>query len=479
MPNMPKEFIVAIELGSSKITGIAGQKNLDGSLSVLALVEEDSSACIRKGMVYNIEKTGQCLTNIITKLKNLLKQDIKQVYVGFCGQSVHSVKNNINQDFMTPTIVTDELIDRLKDANNDMVYPEMKIFEPINLEYKVDNQLQIDPVGIQCSHLEGNFLNIILRKNFHQNLVTCFDNANIIIADMYLSPLKLADAVLTDTEKRSGCVLVDLGAETTTVSVYYRNILRHLAVIPLGGNNITKDIASLQMEESDAEKMKLKYASAFTPIDKIDDSINYPIDSDRNVKSSDFIALVEDRMEEIIENVWYQVPGEYADKILGGIILTGGGSNMPNIVQAFHNYTNVEKIRVARFVNFTVKSKDPRITAHDGTLNTALAILASGDMNCAGDEITHDLFSSKPQNTAAPLRQETGTPTGGMTPLEKARLAEEEERKKRQAEAEKAEEERARLAAEKAQERKENSFWHKFGNKLKDFGSKIIGPEEE
>ena len=253
-----KEFIVAIELGSSKITGIAGRKNLDGSITVLTVVKEDATQCIRKGVVYNIDKTSQCLTNIITKLKNQLKCEIAHVYVGVGGQSIRSVRNVIVKQLPDQTIISTEMINELMDANRNMSYPEQEILDAATQEYKVDNQYQLDPVGIKASRLEGNFLNILWRKAFYNNLNNCFDKAGIGIGEMYLAPLALADSVLSEAEKRGGCVLVDLGADTTTVSVYYKNVLRHLAVIPLGGNNITKDIASLQMEERDAEKMKLK-----------------------------------------------------------------------------------------------------------------------------------------------------------------------------------------------------------------------------
>ena len=251
------EFIVAIELGSSKITGIAGKKNLDGSISVLAVVKEDATQCIRKGVVYNIDKTGQCLTGIINKLRKQLKYEISQVYVGVGGQSIRSVRNVIVKDLPTDTIITSDMINELMDANRNMTYPDQEILDAATQEYKVDNQFVLDPVGIKATRLEGNFLNILWRKAFYDNLNNCFEKSGISIAEMYLAPLALADAVLSEAEKRGGCVLVDFGADTTTVSVYYKNILRHLAVIPLGGNNITKDIASLQMEEKDAEAMKL------------------------------------------------------------------------------------------------------------------------------------------------------------------------------------------------------------------------------
>ena len=119
---MPKEFIVAIELGSSKITGIAGKKNLDGSISILAVVKEDATSCIRKGVVYNIDKTVVCLTNIIKKLETALKTKIAHVYVGVGGQSIRSMKNVIVKEFTPEAIVTQEMVDELMDANRNMSY---------------------------------------------------------------------------------------------------------------------------------------------------------------------------------------------------------------------------------------------------------------------------------------------------------------------------------------------------------------------
>ena len=166
----------------------------------------------------------------------ILKTEVAQVYVGVGGRSIHSVRNIIQKDLPSDTIVSQDLVNEIMDINRGVTYPDYEILDAITLEYKVDSQYQIDPVGIQSSHIEGNFLNILWRKSFYRSLNKCFDNAGIAIAEMYLSPLAMADAVLTETEKRSGCMLVDIGADTTTVSVYYRDILRHIAVIPLGLN---------------------------------------------------------------------------------------------------------------------------------------------------------------------------------------------------------------------------------------------------
>ena len=478
-----KEFIVAIELGSSKMTGIAGQKNLDGSINVLAVVKEDSSSFIRKGVVYNIDKTAQCLTSIIKKLENQLKTEITQVYVGVGGQSIRSVRNVIAKDLPADTIVTQDMIIDLMDSNRNMKYPDQEILDAAVQEYKVDSQYQLDPVGIQATHLEGNFLNILERKAFYRNLNKCFETAGINVAEMYLAPLALADSVLTEAEKRSGCALVDLGADTTTVSVYSKNILRHLAVIPLGGNNITKDLATLQIEESDAEKMKLKYASAFTDNNDIDNNLKYSIDAERQVESRKFIEIVEGRLEEIIENVWYQIPSEYYDKLLGGIILTGGGSNMKDIEKAFMNHTHVDKIRIAKFVTHTINSNNEDIKAHDGKMNTLLGLLAKGDINCAGDEVNNDLFSNQkkeiphPTNDQRQARQASEIPAGVIrTEAEKQKAEEEKRRQEEEAERQRLEEEEKERQRIK-QEKRENSFWNKFMKKAKEFGKDIVSEE--
>ena len=462
-----KDFIVAIELGSSKVTGIAGRKNLDGSISVLAVVKEESSSFIRKGVVYNIDKTALCISSIIKKLTNQLKTEITQVYVGVGGQSIRSVRNIIAKELPPATKVTQEMIIDLMDANSAMKYPDQEILDVAQQEYKVDSQYQTDPVGIQCSHIEGNFLNILQRNTFYKNLNKCFETINVNVAEMYISPIALADSVLTEAERRSGCALVDLGADTTTVSVYSKNILRHLAVIPLGSNNITKDIASLQMEEADAEKMKLKYASAYTDNADIDNNLQLPIDGDRSVDLRKFIEIVESRLEEIVANVWYQVPAEYSDKLLGGIILTGGGSNLKNIDKAFTNHTHIDKIRIAKFVNHSVTSSYADINAKNGMMNTILGLLIKGDRNCAGGEVDpNNLFAQRQEDNIAATLGRTDMPRKqGVVPTEAEKRQQEEELRRKEEEARRKKEEEERQEHERqeeearrlAQERKENS----------------------
>ena len=477
-----KDFIVAIELGSSKVTGIAGQKKPDGSISILALVKEDSSTFIRKGVVYNIDKTAQCLTNIIKKLEGQLKTRITQVFVGVGGQSIRSVRNSITKDFSSSLKVTQEMVAELMDSNRNLDYPDQKILDVAEQEYRVDSQYQMDPVGISANRLEGNFLNILVRKAFFQNLNRCFETAGINVADMYLAPLALADAVLTETEKRSGCALVDIGADTTTVSVFWKNVLRHLVVIPLGSNNITKDIATLQMEETEAEQMKIKYGSAYTDNSEIDPTLKYSIDHDRQIDSSRFIEIVEARMEEIIENVRYQIPPDFYGKLLGGIIITGGGSNMKNIEKAFTNRTRIEKVRVAKFVTATINSGNELIKARNASFNTVLGLLIKGDFNCAGNAIdpNRNLFEeeNKPQvQDNRKARQSSEVQTGTIRTIQEEERAAEEARRKKEEEERLRREEEERRAEEERRRKKENNWFNKLKKGIKKFGTDIISEE--
>jgi len=481
-----KDFIVAIELGSSKVTGVAGKKNLDGSISVLAVVKEESSSFIKKGVIYNIDKTAQCLTSIVQKLTKALKTEIVQVYVGVSGQSIRSVRNEIIKELPADSVVTKAMENELMDANRNMKYPDQVILDAAVQEFKVDSQYQIDPVGIPCTKLVGNFLNILQRNTFYKNLNKCFDQGGIRVAEMYLAPLALAESVLTEQERRSGCALVDIGADTTTVLVFTKNILRHLVVIPLGSANITKDIASLQMEEAEAEKMKLKYGSAYTENSEIDNTLKLSIDQERSIDSRKFVEIVEGRMLEIVENVWCQIQAsDYDNNLLGGIILTGGGSNMKNIEKAFTKICKIDKIRIAKFVTQSITSSNSDVNAKNGTMNTVLGLLAKGDMNCAGGEVdpNGDLFGTNKPKQASPVpdrppRQAPDLKPGVIRTEAEMQEADEEARRKREAEEEAARKEEEERRKREAEEKRQNSPLNKLLKGLKKFGRTIIEEEE-
>ena len=378
------DFIVAIELGSSKITGIAGKKLPDGSIQILATANEKSSDCIRKGVIYNLDKTTQSLTSIIKKLESTLKASIGKVYVGIAGQSLRTIRNTEVRHLDEETKISQELIDTLMDSNRMTPIVGYQILGVAPQEYKVGLDLAIDPVGVQTDHIEARFLNIIARNSIKQNIRQCFEQATIGIADDaddLIAPLVLADAVLSPNEKRSGCVLVDFGADTTTVSVYKNNLLRHLAVIPLGGNNITKDICSQQIEEEDAEALKIKFGKAYVePTEEYDESKTYTLDNKCSIQAQLLEDIVEARMNEILDNVAYQIAQSgYENNLLAGAVLTGGAANINCMETAFTKRTKIQKIRLAKSTQYVLKGTEVN---KDGSNNTLIALLGAGKENC-------------------------------------------------------------------------------------------------
>ena len=356
------EFIAAIELGSSKITGVAGKKNSDGSMQVLAYAQEDSSTFIRKGVIFNLDKTAQSLTSIINRLEGELKNSIAKVYVGIGGQSLRTVRNVVSRDLEEEAIISEELVSAIGDENIAIPVVDMDILDVAPQEYKVGNNLQANPVGLVGSHIEGRFLNIVARASVRKNLEHCFQQAKIDIADQLIAPLVTANAVLTESERRSGCALIDFGADTTTISVYKNNILRFLTVLPLGGNSITRDITTLQMEEEEAT-CKLE-------------------DDNRIIKVADLNNIIEARAEEIVANVWNQIQlSGYEDKLLAGLILTGGAANLKNLDETLRKRSKIEKIRMAKLPRNTVHAPN-NILKKDGSQNTLFGLLFEGNQNC-------------------------------------------------------------------------------------------------
>ena len=227
------DFIVAIELGSTEISGLAGKKNTDGSIRILAHAAERSTDCIKKGRIYNLDKTAQCLTTGIGKLEDSLQASIKKVYVGIGGLSVKSVRNKEAKQMPENTIISQALIDVMMNDNLKMPLVDQEIIAVETQEYKIGkNQSSTEPVGISSDCIEGNYLNIVANESLKKNIHKCFKQTRYEIAGYILSPIATANAILTPNEKRSGCVMIDFGAETTTVAVSRRT--SPLGCYPIG-----------------------------------------------------------------------------------------------------------------------------------------------------------------------------------------------------------------------------------------------------
>lgn len=390
MTTSDKDFIVAIELASSKIKGVAGQKK-DGAMHILAYAEEDTAGCIKRGAVYNIEKTYQSVSSIIRKLESVLNTKISRAYVGIGGQSMRSYKSIIKRNLVTQSFISNELIDAISQESQEIPYSEYEVMDNYPQEFIVDsNSISDTPVGVMGTNVEGEFINIIAKTKLRTNIETVFANANMEIAELLITPLQLAGNVLTDAEKRSGCALVNLGADTTTLIVYKNNIVRYLVTIPLGSNNINKDLATLSIDEAETEAIKIKYGDACQDPERAEDAEpqTYTTTDGRTFEVSLLKNVIEARTGEIIANVNNQIiNSDYSGKLLAGLVITGGGSNMKNIINAFTKSTKIDKVRIANKVNQAeVKVASTAACAIDKAENTSIiSLLLSGTMPC-GDE---------------------------------------------------------------------------------------------
>jgi cell division protein ftsA len=462
------EFIAAIELGSSKVTGIAGRKNSDGSMQVLAYAKEDSSSFIRKGIIYNLDKTAQSLTSIINKLEGDLKNSIAKVYVGIGGQSLRTVRNVVSRDLNEETIISQELVDAICDENLEIPLVDMDILDVAPQEYKIGNNLQADPVGVAGSHIEGRFLNIVARASIKKNLERCFEQAKIEIADLLISPLVTANAVLSESERRSGCALIDFGADTTTISVYKNNILRFLTVLPLGGNSITRDITSMQMEEEEAERLKITFGNVMYEEEESEEAATCQLeDGSRTVELQALNNIIEARAEEIITNVWNQIQlSGYDDKLLSGIIITGGAANLKNLDTMLRKRSKIEKIRTARSIRNTIQT-DSDLIKKDGTQNTLFGLLFEGKENCCLVEARPVTHSQPVITEPVNMFEEDEALKEQEAAAREAKKKKDEEDKRRRDEDRRRKEEEKRKKEEARKKKKEGPSWfEKTFNKI-------------
>ena len=468
-------FIVAIELGSSKVTGVAGRKQPDGAIQVLAFAQEPSTTFIRKGRINNVSKMTQCIISMREKLEQKMQKSVSRVYVGIGGMGMHTVANTVARHFDSKVEITQEMVDAISDENRTSASADRDILESVPQEYHLGAQTTVDPVGILADSIEGHYLNIVANSSVREEIRNCFRTAGVTIADLPITVQALADSMLTEPEKRSGCVFVDMGAETTSVAVYKNNLLRHLAVIPLGGANINRDIMSLQIEDDEAEELKLKYGSA---VQESDTDAHKPIAlrDGRTIAYDEFMGLVEARVEEIVLNVKNQISLSNYDvsQLIGGLIVTGGAANIRNIDKAFTRDTKFEKIRFVRSIRIPLRTPDYPGLNNDGDCNAAIALIDKGEINCCGGDLGQpDLFDDPKDAEPEPSAEELAAAEAKKKAeeAEAQRKAEEEARIKAEIE----ERERERKEREEAKRNRRNKWknsWKRmsnfFGNLVKE-----------
>lgn len=414
-----KEIIVALEFGSTSIRGIAGRRSPDGSICILDIESEKTADAVHKGVIYNIDKTTTAIQRIISNINAKLDTNVTRAYVGLSGQSLHTASNCVTRQLETKVKITTDIVDALKDNNSNTKYTDSEILDVVPQEYVIGQRKVTDPIGVQSEQIQARFMNIVAREVLQENIRKCMNAAGIAIADLFISPLALADNMLSENEKRSGCALVDMGSDTTTVSIYIENILRHLAVIPLGGANITYDIASVnQMDTDEAESIKCKYGVAYVASES-DNPQSFNISNDRKLNENLLQNIISARQEEIIMNVWEQIK-IYDSRLLSGIIVTGGASQMRDITAAYKHHTKNEKVKTAKSLVISAEVA-PGVQSPQGvSIDTLIALLLHGTENC----VTNIVVEEPESEVFAPE-----TEVEGKTPDTEQEVKEEEKQK--------------------------------------------------
>lgn len=419
-------IIAAIVLGSSKVTGIVGNKEIDGSIRVKAHVAIQSSDFIGKGRVLNVEKMASCLSNIKAHLEEQSGYRIKCFYAAIDCQGLRSNLNEVAIQFPSSEIVTDEMLSSISVRNREGNPADREILEAIPVEYRLGaagTHTVTEPKGVQTERLQAKYLNVTCNSHVVTTIQTCFRKAGIEIAGGHLviAAEQLASIITNEQERTSGCAFVDMGSETTTVAIYKNKFLRHFIVIPLGSANITRDIVNVfNVEHDEAENFKRTYG--YPDMEEIDEKEEIHLrDGGRVKKLSELADIIDARVEEIVQNIKHQIEitGYTNETLVNGLYICGGGAQMNNIHAAFASHFKEWNVRIIKnSTRLKVVSSEPKFN-ETGIYNTGLAIIDNGDINCYGGEY-QGLFETEPAvEEPAPAETKPDTPAAEAAADEK------------------------------------------------------------
>ena len=330
-----------------------------------------------------------CLKNIKEHLEEQINCNIGKFYVSVNCMGIRSVTNSVTIPFSSRETITPDVVRMVLEHNQETRSNDHLYLEAIPLEYRVGTMITNEPVGMQRDNYRADFLNISCNSTVIETIETCFRRAGITIAKLTLSTTDLGNVIPTEQERNSGCIFVDMGSQTTTVAVYKSRLLRHLAVIPLGSDNITQDIVKVfNCDENRAEELKRTYG--YPDFQNLDDSEENHIvlEGGRKYSQKSLAEIIEARVEEIIQNVAEQAKRANIsfDKLVNGVIVTGGAAQLRNISKAFEQHFKDLNLRIVNTPpRLSVIADDHRFN-QSGTYNVGLAIIETGEIDCNGGE---------------------------------------------------------------------------------------------
>ena len=339
------EVVVALDIGTTKVCALAGCLNEHGQLEILGIGKVDSTG-VSRGVVSNIDKTVKAIKEAVTAAERQLDSSIKEVYVGIAGQHIKTLQHRgilTREDSLVEIDQSD--IDKLiNDMHKLALPPGDKILHVIPQEFTVDHEQGItDPIGMSGIRLEANFHIITGQITASNNINRCIEKVGLDVSGLTLEPIASGEAVLSNEEKTAGVALVDIGGGTTDLTIFHEGIIRHTAVIPFGGNVITSDIKEGCRVMSDhAEKLKVRFGSAMAEEVYDNRIITIPGLKGRDpkeVSEKNLALIIQARVEEIFDYVlWEMRRSGFERKLIGGIVLTGGGALLRHIdlLVAYH-----------------------------------------------------------------------------------------------------------------------------------------------
>ncbi|MFA4851306.1 MAG: cell division protein FtsA [Bacteroidales bacterium] len=343
------EIVVGLDIGTTKIATIVGRRNEYGKVEILGIGKSESIG-VTRGMVANIEKTVQSIRSAIEEAEQKSGVNIRVVNVGIAGQHIKSIQHrgNIMRNSLEDEISQQDIDILVENMYKLVMQPGEEIIHVIPQEYIVDKDPGIkDPVGMSGICLEANFHIITGQVAAAKNIHKCVSKAGLEVAELILEPLASSDAVLSEEEKEAGVVLVDIGGGTTDIAIFQDGIIRHTAAIPFGGNAITEDIKEgCTIIRSQAEALKIKFGSSLASENKDEEIVSIPGlrgRSPKEISLRNLASIIQARMEEIIEHIYYEIKNSgYEKKMIAGIVLTGGGAQLKHVAQLTEFITGMD-----------------------------------------------------------------------------------------------------------------------------------------
>jgi cell division protein FtsA len=337
----PTENIVcAIDIGTSKVAALVGKRNQYGKIEILGIGNCPSFG-VQRGVVINIARTVESIRKAVTDAERQSGIRFKKVHVGIAGQHIKSLQHRgiLTRD-NNNTWISYEDIQKLKNEMYKLALPPGdRILHVLPQEYIVDNEPGIyqEPIGMMGIRLEGNFHIITGSESAIQNIERCISIAGLEVASIELEPLASADAVLNKEELEGGVCMVDIGGGTTDIAIFENFVIRHTAVIPFGGNIITEDLRDFKILREQAEVLKVKYGSAIISDELKNQHVSIQGINNSGKKELNLLSVskvISARVKEILAHVAYQIKLSGFDrKLIGGIVLTGGGSQLKHLAQ--------------------------------------------------------------------------------------------------------------------------------------------------